>query len=158
MYSSKITLFNYYESATTGDAYWYPHVLSNIDLNTDRGAIIKKYGADTADNAQLHVTYYMDATDQEDTRKLIATKSGLVLWVPHKEWKNQTNDLLSKTITFSPESDFFWEGEWDKGVVNDDDYRGGFYQYMNQNRDNVFKITSVGGPYSLIPHFEILAK
>lgn len=158
MYSSKITLFNYYESATTGDAYWYPHVLSNVDLNTDRGAIIKKYGADTADNAQLHVTYYMHATDQENTGKLIATKSGLVLWVPPKEWKNQTNDLLSKTITFSPESDFFWEGEWDKGVVNDDDYRGGFYQYMNQNKDNVFKITSVGGPYSLIPHFEVLAK
>ena len=158
MYDETVTIFNYYESATTGDSYWYPHVLSNVDLNTDRGAIIKKYGADTADNAQLHVTYHMHDTGPEDTRKLIATKSGLVLWVPPKEWKNQTNDLLSKTITFSPESDFFWEGEWDKGVVNDDDYRGGFYQYMNQSRDNVFKITSVGGPYSLIPHFEILAK
>lgn len=36
MYSSKITLFNYYESATTGDAYWYPHVLSGVDLITDK--------------------------------------------------------------------------------------------------------------------------
>ena len=158
MYSKIVTIFNYYESATTGDAYWYPHVLFNVDLNTDRGAIIKKYGADTADNAQLHVIYYMHATDPEDTRRLIAAKSGLVLWVPPKEWKKQTNDLLPETITFSPESDFFWEGEWDKGVVNDEDYRGGFYQYMNQNKDNVFKITSVGGPYSLIPHFEILGK
>ena len=35
MYSSKITLFNYYESATTRDAYWYPHVLSGVDLITD---------------------------------------------------------------------------------------------------------------------------
>lgn len=26
------------------------------------------------------------------------------------------------------------------------------------NKDNVFKITSVGGPYTLIPHFEILGK
>ena len=158
MYSSKITLFNYYESATTGDAYWYPHVLSNVDLNADRGSIIKKYGADTADNAQLHVTYYMHATDPEDELRYINTTSGMIQWLPPKEWKNQTNDLLSKTITFSPESDFCGEGEWDKGVVNDDDYRGGFYQYMNQSRDNVFKITSVGGPYSLIPHFEVLAK
>ena len=29
---------------------------------------------------------------------------------------------------------------------------------MNENEDNVFKITSVGGPYTLIPHFEILGK
>lgn len=154
MYSSKITLFNYYESATTGDAYWYPHVLSGVDLITDKGAILKKYGPDATDNAQLHIRYTVQNGDIT-----ITDKDGKILpWVPPKEWKNQTNDLLSKTLTFSPESDFFWEGEWDKGVVNDEDYRGGFYQYMNQNKDNVFKITSVGGPYSLIPHFEILAK
>lgn len=155
MYSSKITLFNYYESATTGDAYWYPHILSGVDLNTDRGAIIKKYGPDTADNAQLHILYGTNKSDQ----KVIANKSGdAIPWLPPKEWRKQTNDLLSETLTFSPEDDFFWEGEWDKGIVNDDDYPGGFYQHMNQNRDNVFKITSVGGPYNLIPHFEILAK
>ena len=155
MYSKTVTVFNYYESKTTGDAYWYPHVLSNVDLNTDRGAIIKKYGADTADNAQLHILYGTNRSGQ----KVIADKdSNAIPWLPPKEWQKQTNDLLPETLTFSPESDFFWEGEWDKGVVNDDDYRGGFYQYMNQNKDNVFKITSVGGPYSLIPHFEILAK
>lgn len=155
MYSKTVTIFNYYESATAGDAYWYPHVLSNVDLNTDRGAIIKKYGADTSDNAQLHILYGTNQSGQ----KVIADKdSNAVPWIPPKEWKKQTNDLLSETLTFSPEDDFFWEGEWDKGIVSDDDYRGGFYQYMNQNKDNVFKITSVGGPYSLIPHFEILAK
>lgn len=155
MYDRKITLFNYYESATTGDAYWYPHVLSNVDLNTDRGAIIKKYGPDTADNAQLHILYGINKSDQ----KVIANKSGdAIPWLPPKEWRKQTNDILSETLTFSPEDDFFWEGEWDKGIVNDDDFPGGFYQYMNQNKDNVFKITSVGGPYTLIPHFEILAK
>ena len=155
MYEKTVTIFNYYESATTGDAYWYPHVLSNVDLNTDRGAIIKKYGADTADNAQLHILY---GTNQSGQKVIADRDSNAIPWLPPKEWKNQTNDLLSETLTFSPEDDFFWEGEWDKGVVNDDDYRGGFYQYMNQSRDNVFKITSVGGPYSLIPHFEILAK
>ena len=155
MYSKTVTVFNYYESKTTGDAYWYPHVLSGVDLNTDRGAIIKKYGADTADNAQLHILYGTNQFGQ----KVIADKgSNAIPWLPPKEWQKQTNDLLSETLTFSPEDDFFWEGEWDKGVVNDDDYRGGFYQYMNQSRDNVFKITSVGGPYSLIPHFEILGK
>jgi hypothetical protein len=42
MYSKTVTVFNYYESKTTGDAYWYPHVLSGVDLITDKGAILKK--------------------------------------------------------------------------------------------------------------------
>lgn len=37
MYSKTVTIFDYYESATTGDAYWYPHVLSGVDLITDKG-------------------------------------------------------------------------------------------------------------------------
>ena len=181
MYDKTLTIFNYYESATTGDAYWYPHVLSGVDLNTDRGAIIKKYGADTADNAILHIRYSLsddnkiisekehfsewkdtngdDILDTEgNTILLVYARDNRMIWLPPKAWKNQTNDMLEETITFSPESDFFWEGEWDNGIVSDDDYRGGFYQYMNQNKDNVFKITSVGGPYTVIPHFEILGK
>ena len=118
MYEKTVTIFDYYESATTGDAYWYPHVLSDVDL----------------------------------------IKNGKILpWVPPKEWKMQINNALEDTITFSDES-FFWEGEWTGGTVTDGDYRSGFYQYMNENKDNVFKITSVGGPYALIPHFEILGK
>jgi triphosphoribosyl-dephospho-CoA synthetase len=57
MYEKTVTIFNYYESKTTGDAYWYPHVLSGVDLVTDKGAILKKYGPDATDNAQLHVRY-----------------------------------------------------------------------------------------------------
>ena len=41
MYSKTVTIFDYYESATTGDTYWYPHVLSGVDLITDKGAILK---------------------------------------------------------------------------------------------------------------------
>lgn len=154
MYEKTLTIFNYYESPTTGDAYWYPHVLSGVDLITDKGAILKKYGPDATDNAQLHIRYTVQNGDIT-----IADKGGKILpWVPPKEWQKQTNDLLPETLTFSPKDDFFWEGKWDKGIVNDADYHSGFYQYMNQSLDNVFKITSVGGPYSLIPHFEILAK
>lgn len=41
MYEKTVTIFNYYESATTGDAYWYPHVLSGVDLITDKGQSLK---------------------------------------------------------------------------------------------------------------------
>lgn len=153
MYEKTLTIFNYYESPTTGDAYWYPHVLSGVDLITDKGAILKKYGPDATDNAQLHIRYTVQNGDVT-----IADKNGKILpYVPPKEWKRQINNALEDTITFSDES-FFWEGEWTGGTVTESDYRNGFYQYMNENKDNVFKITSVGGPYTLIPHFEILGK
>lgn len=147
IYSKTVIIFNFYESATSGEAIWIPHTLKNVHLDTDRGAIIKKYGSDSTDNAELHIPY--TGTDE----KLIA---GLP-WLPPKAWKAQTNDLLSQSITFSTD-DFFMLGEWDGGTVNDEDYRDGFYHYMNTVKDFVFKITSVGGPYTVIPHFEILGK
>lgn len=102
MYSSTITLFNYYENPEAEDAYWYPHVLSNVDLNTDRGAIIKKYGHDAADKAQLHILYGTDQTGQ----KVIPDKDGnAVPWLPPKEWQKQEGDRLMNSLTFSPESD-----------------------------------------------------
>ena len=39
-----VTIFNFYESSTA--AIWYPHVLSGVHLETDRGQIMKLYGPD----------------------------------------------------------------------------------------------------------------
>lgn len=90
MYSSKITLFNYYESATTGDAYWYPHVLSGVDLITDKGAILKKYGPDATDNAQLHIHY-----DVQNGDITIADKNGKILHMCRiKSGKGRLTTLL----------------------------------------------------------------
>lgn len=155
MYNNIITLFNRYDSQT--GTVWYPHILTGVDLNTDRGAILKKYGPDSTDNAQLHVRYHF-----RDGVKEITDNAGKELeWLSPKEWAKQTNDALEKSITFSPDS-FFWEGVWDGGTVNDAEYTDrrydGFYAYMNAKHDNVFLITSVGGPYTVIPHFEALGK
>ena len=50
-------------------------------------------------------------------------------------------------------------GEYTTDPVKDSDYsdrvNGGFYDYINKRYDYVFLITNVGGPYTLIPHFEI---
>jgi hypothetical protein len=155
MYSNIITLFNRYDSQT--GTVWYPHILTGVDLNTDRGAILKKYGPDSTDNAQLHVRYHF-----RDGVKEITDNAGNELeWLQPKKWAKQTNDALENSITFSLDS-FFWEGVWDGGIVNDAEYTDrryeGFYAYMNAKHDNVFLITSVGGPYTVIPHFEILGK
>lgn len=132
---------------------WYPTIIRNVDLNIDRAAIIAKFGADAKDAARLHIRYEM-----KDGEKIIAEKRYLL----PKEWENQTNDLLETSLTFTDGQnfDFFYVGEWkNKLPVMDEDYDSslGFYSYMNKNHDQVFAISSVA-EYSLIPHFEIMAK
>lgn len=153
MYDKTVTVFNFYDSKITGESYWYPHILSGVDLITDHGAILKKYGPDSTDNAALHIAYAPDG----DKVMVQRSDGAAVPWMAPKAWAAQVNDELPDSITFGPE-DFFWQGEWTGGMVTEGDYRNGFYQYMNSNRDNVYKITSVGGPYTVIPHFEILGK
>lgn len=153
MYNKTVTIFNYYESASA--AVWYSHVLSGVDLITDKGAILKKYGPDSTDNAELHIPY----TAYKEKKIIIDNSGKNLFWIPPKEWQRQVNDDLPLSITFGSD-DFFIEGIWSKGMVNEDDYlrQNGFYNYINNQFDFVFKISSVGGPYTVIPHFEILGK
>ena len=162
-YSATVTVFNFYESSA--GAMWYPHVIHGADLITDKGAILKKYGPDSTDSAELHITY----TDTEQGRVIVDgltyepvmnAAGNPLIWLPPKEWAKQVNDLYDDTLTFDTTDDFFWLGEWSGGVVNDADYTDrrteGFYAYMVSNYDYVYRITTVGGPYTVIPHFEIL--
>jgi len=149
MYGRTITLFNRYDSRL-GDT-WYPTVLNDVDLNIDKASIIAKYGPESSDRASLHVRY--------------EKKNGIIYvgekqWMPPKQWDGQTNDKLADSLTFTDgvNFDFFYAGEWPENPIPDNDYVNGFYDYMNAKNDFVFAISSVGGPYVLIPHFEILGK
>lgn len=157
MYSDIVTIFNFYESNTA--AIWYPHVLSGVHLETDRGQIMKLYGPDSTDNAQLHIPF----VDKDRKRVVVDASRKELPWLPPKEWRKQVNDLLDDSITFNPTTDFFMAGAWDgDGPVDDADYTDrryeGFYAFMNAEKDFVYLISSVGGPYKVIPHFEILGK
>lgn len=148
MYKDTVTLFCRYESRL-GDT-WYPTILRNVNLNMDKAAIIAKYGAESKDNAVLNIKYHI-----ADAGIMVGDK----IWLPPKEWDRQTNDLLPKSLTFTGGQafDFFWVGEWnDEEPIADDNYTYNFYNHMNDIYDYVFAITSVGGPYSVIPHFEIM--
>lgn len=145
MYDKTVTVFNYYESATK--RVWYPHVIKNVHLETDRAQIVKQYGPESKDNAMLMIRCAEDLSIDG------------VPYLPPKAWKAQTNELLGQSITFTPSKDIFMLGEWTGAAeINDDDYTGrdaGFDGYMNSRYDNVFRVTSAGS-YSVIPHFEIM--
>lgn len=151
MYEKTATVFNKYISQKK--TYWYPHVISGVDLITDKGANIAKTGMESADAANLHVKYHT----VDDTVMV-----GDYIWLPPKEWKKQVNENLPKSITFES-GDFFMLGTYPTDVIADENYESGisstgFYDFMNKNHDFVFLITNVGGPYTLIPHFEIGGK
>lgn len=163
MYEATVTVFNYYKSPSA--ELWFPHVLTGVNIVTDKGQMLRQYGPDSTDAAELHIAYA-----EQDGQKIIVngltgkpmlnTLGEPLPWFPPKEWARQVNDMLDDTITFDSDEDFFWLGAWEgTGPVNDADYQGlrggGFREYMTNNFDYVFKITSVGGPYTVIPHFEI---
>lgn len=150
MYKDTITLFNRKEG-DEGDT-WFPTVIHNVHLNIDRAAIVAKYGAEASDSAVLHIRY-----QQHDADKLIAEKP----WLPPKQWDELSDHSTALTFTTGNRFDFFWLGDWgSEDPVHDADYFSDtdFYTYMNRTHDYVFAISSVGGPYSVIPHFEIMGK
>lgn len=168
MYNDTVTLFCRYESRL-GDT-WYPSILKNVQLNIDKSAIVAKYGPEAQDNAMLNIRFRLDPLEEGDSQcRQIPWLSGKKLligdkiWLPPNEWDAKVNEMLSKTITFKDGAsfDFFWFGEWTgDGAISDDDYTEdlGFYGFMNRTQDYVFAITAVGGPYTVIPHFEILGR
>lgn len=149
MYNDTITLFCRREDKRKSIT-WYPHILSGINLNIDAAAIAAKYGAESQDNVALNIRY----TPSPDGKFI-----GKCRWLPPKEWRRLTD--VSGTLTFSGgnDFDFFMAGEWiDEQPVYDAEFgMDGFYDYMNATYDYVYAVTSVA-EYSIIPHFEILAK
>lgn len=151
MYQDTITLFNRKAGERGQGDTWYPTVIKGVNLNIDRSAIVAKYGAESKDNAVLHIRYRKENGEiaivcDSDTEKP---------WMPPKEW-DKTEDSI--TFTDGNAFDFFWKGEWTEGIVTDAQYQDeGFYGYMNRTHDYVFAVSSVA-VYSVIPHFEIMGK
>lgn len=146
MYKNTVTVFNRKPGDRGKGATWYPTIVEGCNLNVDRATILAKYGAESKDSAYMGIHY-----QKKDGAITIAGKRLL----EPKEW-----DGSEDSITFGPTGDFFWEGEWDGGIVTDSDDRWtdeGFYSYMNRTKDNVFTISSAAR-HSVIPLVEVWGK
>lgn len=126
--------------------------MHGVNLIVDKAANIAKTGLDNADTANLHVKYHILHGE-----KMVGDKP----YLSPTECEKQPNDDLQESITFAS-GDFFMQGAYEETPILDSDYAnrvdGGFYDYINKRHDYVFLITTVGGPYPLIPHFEIGGK
>lgn len=150
MYTDTVTIFN--RSGTENQGFiWYPTTISNTDLNIDKGANIQKMGTDKADTAKLHIRY------RESKGNILIEEK---VYLPPKRWADQTDEQKSTTLTMKEGVDFFMPGAYPPDPIRDDDFitgtsLNGFYDQLNRKQDYVFRVTNVGGPYKLIPHFEI---
>lgn len=151
MYSDTVTIFNRKRGECGQGDTWYPSVLHNVNLNADKASILAKYGAEASDNAILNIRYRIDGE-----KKIVGEKP----WLSPKVWQQSDDPAMSLTFVNGEAFDFFWLGEWSGGIVSDADYDEfvSFYDYMNRTYDCVFAVTKVAGPYSVIPHFEIVGK
>lgn len=151
MYTDTITLFNRVTSRE-GDA-WYPVVLHGVDVNMDRAAILAKYGAESADKVKLHIKCETAADGQIS----VAGRE----YLPPKAWQERGDPEHTITFAAGSEFDFCLIGDWGSvEPITPGEYSAGedFYTFLNRTEDYVFAISSVGGPYSVIPHFEILGR
>ena len=166
MYDRTITVFNLH-----GDT-WYPHVIRNADLIAAEGKTHTAMAGETsADSVEIIVRFRWDCVRIVDGNKnavgdlarnvlvcgapfvAVDTDGGPMKYLPPKAFA-ACNDPAD-CITFTPETDFVYDGEWpDAAPVSDGEYGNGFYSDLNEERDGVYRITRAV-QYRLLPHFEI---
>lgn len=145
MYKDVVTLFN--RKKTRDGDIWYATVLTGVNLNCDRGAIVKAYGEASQDNAVLNIALGSGRTIQGRP------------YMQPKEWARLGDPQEAITVKSGSDADFFWAGEWTGSTVISNDSYGivGFRDYMEKNFDGVYEVTGVS-EFSVIPHLEVVGK
>ena len=141
MYQNTITVFNFHEDS----AAWYPSVIKGADLTETKSSGSTTTGKNNADTVDVIVHCSGD--------KQITTTAGAKSYTGPKEYAKCKNP--AERITFKPECDFIYDGEWpDLTPISDEGYDSGLYHAMNDAYDGVYMVTSAVF-FGLLPHFEI---
>lgn len=141
MYHNTITLFNYHKA--TGK--WYPSVISDVDLIVNKASKVAIDGVNNSDTVDIIIHCTKD--------RVITTSEGAKSYTGVKDYAKSNSP--NTHITFAPEQDFIYEGEWpDLSAITDDEYESGLYHAMNDTYDGVYLVSSAAY-FDLLPHFEI---
>ena len=141
MYQSTVTIFNFHAAS----GLWYPSVIHDVDLIASKSSAATAEGRNNADAVEVIVHCSADRS--------ITTTEGPKSYTGPKEYAKCSNP--TERITFTPEHDFIYDGEWPELVpISDDQYDSGLYHAMNDEYDGIYMINSAVF-YGLIPHFEI---
>lgn len=133
-----VTLFNRSYNAETEKETYYPTLLEGVDLVETKGANVSRSGMDSADAAKLFVRI-------ADVGKTIKP------YLPPKEWKELPEEEKPNYITFTPAEDFFIKGDHTDLELPEESA----FEWMRDNFDDCYKVTTVDKYEDILPHFEI---
>ena len=139
MHDKTITLFNLHNGV------WYPSVISGVTVEE----VVAISATETAGRTNSDAVELSIGTS---CVKAITTSVGLKAYVTPKAYAVCT--APADCLTFKPEQDFIYVGEWATDPIRDDEYESGLYHDFNEEHDGVYMITSAAW-LGLIPHFEI---
>ena len=135
-YNDTVTLFNKCLDENTGEELWFPKVFEGVNLVETKGNHIKETGLENADSAKLYLM-----------GKLLDS------YVTQIEWEKLSEADKMIYYTFAPGKDFFVKGDKSDVLITDD-----FYQYMKENCDSVYKVTTVDHYSDVMKHMEVGGK
>lgn len=137
MFSCKVTLFNYHAATKQ----WYTTVFDGVDLLEVGAAAATQKGETNGSSVDLLINVKPDKSC--NGKQYMGPKAYAVTGTP------------ADCFTFTPETDFFMEGDHSlTKPVKEDDYESGYYHEMNKDHDGVHMVVSAAY-FPLIPHFEI---
>lgn len=141
MYQNTITVFNFHAAS----GLWYLSVIHGADLIASKSSTATVEGRNNADAVEIIIHCSAERT--------VDTTAGLKSYTGPKEYAKCDNP--AERITFKPECDFIYDGEWPELVpISDEEYDSGLYHAMNDEHDGIYMISSAVF-YGLLPHFEI---
>jgi len=135
-----VTVFNRHFDSLTEEETWIPTVLNNVNLVVTKGANIRNSGIENADTSTLFLDE--DSIPKEK------------VYLPPKEYGNLTLEDKRKYFTFQQTIDFYVAGD----VSDVETITSGFFEYMVNHYDNVFRVTTVDEYKDVMPHMEIGGK
>lgn len=130
-----VTLFNRSFNAETEEETYYPTLLEGVDLVETKGANVSKSGMDSADAVKLYIDFANMAKQ----------------YLPPKAWDALPEEEKQDYITFHSAEDFFVKGDR-SDVELPEEY---VYEWMYENFDDVYKVTTVDKYEDILPHFEV---
>jgi hypothetical protein len=137
-YNKKVTIWNKYVDGLLETETWIPTLIENVRLLVSKGNNQQTSGLENANSARLHIADGISISQKE--------------YVSPSDWKKLSNEEKANCYTLESEEDsFFVEGD-STNVDSSDNIN--FFDYMKENYDNCYKITSVDR-FEIIPHFEI---
>lgn len=130
-----VTLFNYSINPETEEKTYYQTLLKGVDLVETKGANVSKSGMENADAVKLYV----------DFNNIAKT------YLPPKEWKNLPDKCKQYFLTFTPATDFFVKGNCTGATLPEENV----YEWMQENFDDVYKVTNIDKYEDILPHLEV---